>query len=61
MNYNPNQNGKVLEERLAGFNSGDMKTTLRLEPTLFQNDLPSFAISSKISPHSCHFITHNRE
>ena len=29
MNYNPNQNGKVLEERLAGFNLGDVKITLR--------------------------------
>ena len=29
MNYVPNQNGKVLEETLAGFNSDDLKTTLR--------------------------------
>ena len=29
MNYAPNQNGKVLEETLAGFNSDDVKTTLR--------------------------------
>ena len=29
MNYVPNQNGKVLEETLAGFNSDDMKITLR--------------------------------
>ena len=29
MNYVPNQNGKVLEETLAGFNSDDVKKTLR--------------------------------
>ena len=29
MNYIPNQNGKVIEEALAGFNSNDVKTTLR--------------------------------
>ena len=29
MNYIPNQNGKVLEETLADFNSDDVKTTLR--------------------------------
>ena len=30
MNYVPNQNEKVLEEALAGFNSDSAKTTLRL-------------------------------
>ena len=29
MNYVPNQNGKVLEETLAGFNSDDVKKPLR--------------------------------
>ena len=29
VNYVPNQNGKVLEETLAGFNSDDVKATLR--------------------------------
>ena len=29
MNYVPKQNGNVLEETLAGFNSDDVKTTLR--------------------------------
>ena len=29
MNYVLNQNGKVLEETLAGFNSGDVKITWR--------------------------------
>ena len=29
MNYVPNQKGKILEETLAGFNSDDVKTTLR--------------------------------
>ena len=29
MNFVPNQNGKVLEEMLAGFNSDHVKTTLK--------------------------------
>ena len=29
MNYVPNQDGKVLEETIAGFNSDAAKTTLR--------------------------------
>ena len=29
INYVPNKNGKVLEETLPGFNSDDVKTTLR--------------------------------
>ena len=29
MNYVPNQNGKVLEETLAGFNLNDVETTLK--------------------------------
>ena len=29
MNYVPNQNGKVLEEAVAGSNSGSLKTALR--------------------------------
>ena len=29
MNYIPNQNGKVLEETLSGFNSDNVETTLR--------------------------------
>ena len=29
MNYIPNQNEKVIEETLAGFNSDDVETTLR--------------------------------
>ena len=30
MNYVPNQNGKVLEETLAGFNPDDVKMTVPL-------------------------------
>ena len=30
MNYVPNKSRKVLEETLAGFNSDDVKITLRL-------------------------------
>ena len=47
MNYVPNQNVKVLEETLAGFNLDDAKTS-----TLFQNHPPFFARSSEISSHS---------
>ena len=50
MNYVPNQNEKVLAETVAGFDSGDLKTTFEMS-TLFQNDPPSFASSSKISLH----------
>ena len=50
MNYVPNQNEKVLAETLAGFDSGDLKTAFEMS-TLFQNDPPSFASSSKISLH----------
>ena len=39
MNYVPNQDGKLLDEKLAGFNSEDVKTTLtRLR--CFQMTLP---------------------
>ena len=47
MNYVPNQNGKVLEEMLVGFNSDDAKTS-----TLFQNHPPFFARSSEIFSHT---------
>ena len=41
MNYIPNQNGKVLEETPAGFDSDDVKTTLR-RLRYFKMTLPSF-------------------
>ena len=46
MNYIPNQNGKVLEETPAGFNS---------------DDSPSFASSSEISPYSTVTLSHKIE
>ena len=49
MNYNPNQNGKVLEERLAGFNSGDVKTTLR-RLRCFKMILPLLQVLQKSHP-----------
>ena len=54
MNYVSNQNGKVLEETLAGVNPDTVKTT----PKLFQNDPLSFASSSKISPYSFLTLSH---
>ena len=42
MNYVPNQNGKVLEEKLASFNSDDVNKSMEMR-ALFQNDPPSFA------------------
>ena len=49
MNYVPNQNGKVLEERLAGFNSGDLKTTLR-RLRCFKMILPLLQVLQKSHP-----------
>ena len=46
MNYVPNQNGKVLEETLAGFNSDDLKTTLR-HLRCFKMTLPLLQVLQK--------------
>ena len=46
MNYVPNQNGKAIKERLAGFNSDVVKATLR---------------HLKISPHSSVTLPHTTE
>ena len=48
-----NQNGKVVEEMLAGFKLDDVKAALN--PCYFQNVLPPFASSWKASRHS--FLT----
>ena len=50
MNYVPNQNEKVLEERLAGFNSDDVKITLR-RLRCFKIILPLLQVLQK-----CHLI-----
>ena len=60
MNHVPNQNGKVLEETLASFNSGDVKKNIETS-TFFQNDPPSFASSSNISPYSTVTLLHTIE
>ena len=49
MNYVPNQNGKILEETEAGFNSKDMKTILRRLryfklPSLFCKSFTNFSL-----------------
>ena len=49
MNYVPNQNGKVLEETLAGFNSDDMKTTLSCL-RCFKISLPLLKVLQKSLP-----------
>ena len=46
MNYVPNENGKVLEETLAGFNSDDVKTTLR-RLRFFKMTLPFLQVLQK--------------
>ena len=50
MNYLPNQNGKVLEKTLVGFNSDDVKITLR-RLHCFEMTLPLLQVSQK-----SHFI-----
>ena len=60
MNYVPNQNGKVLEETLAGFNTDDVKTTLRCL-RCFKMTLPFLQFFKNLSPFLCHFVTHNVE
>ena len=49
MNYVPNQNEKVLEETLLGFNSDAMKTTLR-HLRYFKMTLPFFQVLQKSLP-----------
>ena len=60
MNYVPNQNGKVLEKTLAGSKFKGCKDHIKTS-TLFRNDPPSFASSSKISPHSSVTLAHTIE
>ena len=60
MNYVPNQNGKVLKETLAVFNSGTVKITLR-RLRYFKMTLPFLQDLQKSLPFICHFATHNRE
>ena len=55
MNYAPNQNGKVVEETLASFNSDAVKTIL------FQNDPPSLASYSKIFTYFSFTLSHTVE
>ena len=49
MNYVPNQNGKVLEETLAGFDSDALKTTLR-RLRYFKMTLPLLQVLQKSLP-----------
>ena len=49
MKYVPNQNGKVLEETLAGFNSNDVKTTLK-HLSCFKITLPFLKVFQKSLP-----------
>ena len=47
MNYVPNQNRKVLEETLAGFNSDAVKTTLSRRLHYFKMTLPLLQVFQK--------------
>ena len=49
MNYVLNQNWKVLEEMLAGFNSDDVKTTLR-RLRCFKMTIPLLQVLQKSHP-----------
>ena len=49
MNYFLNQNGKVLEETLAGFNSDAVKTALR-HLLCFKMNLPLLSVLQKSLP-----------
>ena len=53
MSYVPNQNGKVLEERLVGSDSAAVKTTLRQRLRYFKTILPFFNLSRFF----CQFVT----
>ena len=53
MNYVQNQNGKVPSRRNASrFRCRCRENNIEMTSTLFQNEAPSFASSSQISPHS---------
>ena len=47
INYVPNQNGKVHEETLAGFNSDAVKTTLRRRLRYFKMIFPLLQVLQK--------------
>ena len=49
LNYVRSQNGKILEETLAGFNSDDVKTTLK-RLLYFEMIIPFFQILQKSLP-----------
>ena len=54
------QNGKVLEETLAGFNSDAVKTPLR-RLSYFKMTLPLLQVLQKFLPIPVTFVTHNRK
>ena len=59
MNF-PNQNKKILEKILPGFNSDAEKTTLR-DLRNFKTTLPLFKLFENLSPFLCHFVTYSRK
>ena len=60
MNYVPNQNGKVLEETLAGPDSDAAKTTLRCL-RCFKKTLPLLHVFQISPPFLCDFVTYSRQ
>ena len=62
MNYFHNQNGKVPSRRNASrFQCRCRENNIEMTSTLFQNEAPSFASSSQISPHSSVNLSHTIE
>ena len=60
MNYVPNQNGKVLEETLAGSNSDATRTTLRCLRQV-KMTLPLLHVFQISPPFLGDFVTYNRQ
>ena len=60
MNYVQNQNGNVLQETLAVFNSDDVKAILR-RLHCFKITLPCLQVLQKSVPIPLVFVTRNRE
>ena len=58
--YVPNQNGKILEETLAGFNLDDVKTTLR-HLRFFKMTVPLLQALQKSHPYSSVTLLHTIE
>ena len=61
VNYVRNQNGKVLEETLAGFNSDDVKTQHWDVYVVLKWSSLFFKLFKNLTSFLCQFVTHNRK